>query len=65
MPVDPEQQRRSMEDPEVKNLLSDPNIQQVLNQINADPQNAQKILSDPAIAEKFNTLIAAGMIRLG
>lgn len=65
MPVDPEQQRRSMEDPEVKNILSDPNIQQVLNQINADPQNAQKILSDPAIAEKFNTLIAAGMIRLG
>lgn len=65
MPVDPEQQRRSMEDPEVKNILSDPNIQQVLNQINSDPQNAQKILSDPVIAEKFNTLIAAGMIRLG
>lgn len=65
MPVDPEQQRRSMEDPEVKNILSDPNVQQVLNQINSDPQNAQKILSDPVIAEKFNTLIAAGMIRLG
>ena len=34
MPPDPEQQRRSMEDPEIKNILGDPNMQQVLNQIN-------------------------------
>ena len=65
MPPDPEQQRRSMEDPEIKNILGDPNMQQVLNQINSNPENAAKIMSDPAIAERINTLIAAGMIRLG
>lgn len=54
-----------MEDPEIKNILGDPNMQQVLNQINSNPENASKIMSDPAIAERINTLIAAGMIRLG
>lgn len=65
MPPDPEQQRRSMEDPEIKNILSDPNLQQVLNQMNSDPQNAAKLMSDPAIADRINTLVAAGIIRLG
>lgn len=65
MPVDPEQQRRSMEDPEIKAIIGDPNMQQVLSQINSNPNDAAKIMSDPAVSERINTLIAAGMIRLG
>ena len=65
MPIDPEQQRRSMEDPEIKAIMGDPNMQQVLSQISSNPQDAAKIMSDPAVAERINTLIAAGIIRLG
>lgn len=65
MPPDPEQQRRSKEDPEIKALLADPSLNQVLQQISQNPQKANGLLSDPAIKDKFDTLVAAGMIRLG
>ena len=65
MPPDPEQQRRSKEDPEIKALLADPSLNQVLQQISQNPQKANELLSDPAIKDKFDTLVAAGMIRLG
>ena len=64
MPPDPEQQRRSKEDPEIKALLADPSLSQVLQQISQEPQKANELLSDP-VKEKFDTLVAAGMIRLG
>lgn len=54
-----------MEDPEIKAIIGDPNMQQVLSQINSNPNDAAKIMSDPAVSERINTLIAAGMIRLG
>lgn len=65
MPIDPEQQRRSMEDPEIKAIIGDPNMQQVLQQISSNPKDAANIMSDPAVSERINTLIAAGIIRLG
>ena len=54
-----------MEDPEIKAIMSDPNMQNVLSQLSTNPQEAQKWLEDPLIAERINTLVAAGIIRLG
>ena len=65
MPPDPEQQRRSMEDPEITDILSDPALQEVLKQIQSNPQESQRYLNDPAVRDKLDTLIAAGVIRLG
>lgn len=42
-----------------------PSLNQVLQQISQNPQKANELLSDPAIKDKFDTLVAAGMIRLG
>eukprot|EP01130_Rhizamoeba_saxonica_P002475 TRINITY_DN12269_c0_g1_i1.p1 TRINITY_DN12269_c0_g1~~TRINITY_DN12269_c0_g1_i1.p1 ORF type:complete len:575 (+),score=183.54 TRINITY_DN12269_c0_g1_i1:27-1751(+) len=60
---DEETVRRNIEnDPEIREILSDPMMQTVLQNLN-DPVAAQKYLSDPTIAAKLRKLSAAGVIR--
>ncbi len=60
---DRERGARAMEDPEIRNIMTDPVMQQVLQDMSNNPASAQQHLSNPEIAEKINTLIAAGVIQ--
>ena len=60
---DEEQIRRSMADPEIQNILKDPGMQQILQEIQQNPAKAQGYLSDPKVYDAFMKLRAAGIIR--
>ena len=64
-PIDPVQQKRAMEDPEIVNILQDPAMNKVLQDLQRDPKAGAKYLSDPVVQEKLNTLIYAGIVRMG
>ena len=64
-PLDPVQQKRAMEDPEVAKIVQDPAMAQVLKEMQTDPKAAAKYLQDPVVQEKLNTLVYAGIVRLG
>mmetsp|Transcript_20899 Transcript_20899/g.25341 ORF Transcript_20899/g.25341 Transcript_20899/m.25341 type:complete len:428 (+) Transcript_20899:543-1826(+) len=55
--------QRAMEDPEIRNILSDPIMKQVLSDMQTDPSCAQKHMSNPEVAGKIEKLIAAGIIQ--
>jgi len=63
--VDPERQKRALEDPEVQAILRDPEIQSILQQLENNPGAAQAALQNPGVLNKLETLIAAGIIRMG
>ena len=54
-----------MEDPEIVNILQDPAMNKVLQDLQRDPKAGAKYLNDPIIQEKLNTLIYAGIVRMG
>ncbi|KAI8904363.1 hypothetical protein EDD86DRAFT_213225 [Gorgonomyces haynaldii] len=59
----PEQRyKKAMQDPEVAKIMSDPIMQQILQQMQEDPKAARDHLKNPAIAAKIQTLINAGII---
>merc|ERR1712178_83999 len=62
-PADPEAIKRAQEDPEIRAILSDPVVNQVIQDMSKNPGAAQKHMSNPGIAEKINKLIAAGILR--
>lgn len=64
-PLDPIQQKRAMEDPEIVAIMQDPAMNQVLQEMQSNPKAATRYLQDPAIQEKLNTLIYAGIVRVG
>lgn len=64
-PADPEAIKRAQEDPEIRAILSDPVVNQVIQDMSKNPGAAQKHMSNPGIAEKINKLIAAGILRTG
>lgn len=57
--------QRAMEDPEVRAIMQDPVMQQVLRDLSTDPSSARKHLSNPDVAAKIETLIAAGIVKTG
>ena len=60
---DPEETRkRAMNDPEVQQILNDPAMRMILEQMQNDPSAIQEHLKVPAIAEKFMKLREAGLI---
>jgi stress-induced-phosphoprotein 1 len=61
--IDPERQKRAMEDPDIQRVLTDPTMQTVLQSMKENPASAQKYLSDPAIMDKIELLIAAGVLQ--
>lgn len=57
--------KQAMQDPEIQAILSDPLINNMLQQMETDPKYAAKAMADPVIAAKINKLIAAGVLRTG
>lgn len=61
-PPDEERAKRAMDDPEIRAILSDPRIQQVLKEVKENPTAAVGAMSDPFIAQSLQKLIAAGIL---
>ena len=59
-----ERQAHAMADPEIQNILADPMIRQVLQDLEENPKYGQQALKDPGVAAKINKLIAAGILRV-
>jgi len=63
-PVDEEQVRRAMADPEIQAILKDPNVSMLLKQMQEDPKEANlAIRKDKKLASAISKLIAAGIVR--
>jgi stress-induced-phosphoprotein 1 len=60
---DPEEVRkRAANDPEIQQILSDPGMRLILEQMQNEPQALRDHLRNPAIAQKIQKLIDAGII---
>lgn len=55
--------RRAAQNPEIREILQDPVMAQILQQMQTDPRAAQEHLKNPQVAAKIRKLIAAGIIR--
>lgn len=55
--------QRAMADPEVKNIMTDPVMQSILQQMQSDPRAIQDHMKNPIVANKIRKLMAAGIIR--
>ncbi|GAA5858159.1 hypothetical protein JCM8547_005675 [Rhodosporidiobolus lusitaniae] len=57
---------RALRDPEVQAIMGDPVMQGILQQAQQDPKSLQNhMMSNPAIAQKVQTLVRAGIIKTG
>lgn len=54
--------RKAMQDPEVQQILADPAMQMILQQMQRDPKAVQEHLKNPDIARKLEKLIEVGVI---
>jgi len=63
--ADEEQLQHAMADPEIRAILTDPVMRQVLQDFQQDPAAAQHHLQNPEILSKIQKLAEAGVIRLG
>merc|ERR1712037_826779 len=62
---DPEEVRRNaMNNPEVQQIMGDPAMRMILEQMQTDPQAVQEHLKNPAIMEKIMKLKEAGLISM-
>merc|ERR1712110_779895 len=62
---DPEEVRkRAMNDPEVQQIMSDPAMRMILEQMQSDPQAVQEHLQNPNIMQKIMKLKDAGLISM-
>jgi len=64
--VDEEQIRHAMADPEIQNILHDPQINMFLKEMQEHPAEAQKaMMQDAKLQEAVSKLMAAGILRTG
>merc|ERR550537_1818421 len=64
--VDEEQVRHAMADPEIQQILHDPQINMFLKSMQENPMEAQKAMAaDRKLQEAVSKLVAAGIIRTG
>jgi len=60
---DEETVRKNVEnDPELQNILRDPVMRQVLEELREDPKKAQGYLKDPTIRANLDKLVSAGIV---
>lgn len=58
-------QRAIERDPELRQIVSDPTMRLILQQMQSDPQAVQEHMRSPQVAVKIRKLISAGIIRTG
>lgn len=56
--------KRAMQDPELSSIISDPIMQQILQQMQSNPSAIQEHMKNPMIATKIRKLMTAGIIRM-
>ncbi|GFE52881.1 tetratricopeptide repeat-containing protein protein [Babesia ovis] len=61
--VDEEQYRQAMADPEVQQMLGDPQFQLILKRLSENPASMNEYLRDPKIAKGIQKLMACGILR--
>lgn len=59
-----EVRKRAMNDPEVQQILTDPAMRLILEQMQNDPKALQEHLKNPDIANKIYKLIESGLIAI-
>ena len=59
-----QRQERALADPEIQGILTDPVMRNVLRDMEENPAAAQKHLSHPDVAKKFEKLVAAGIVQI-
>ncbi|KAJ1954852.1 Hsp90 cochaperone, partial [Dipsacomyces acuminosporus] len=57
--------KRAQANPKISGLLSDPVMQNILQQMQSDPRAAREHLKNPAVASNLRKLMAAGIVRMG
>lgn len=63
--LNPEERRKqAMEDPEVQQILTDPAMRMILEQMQENPQAAQEHLKNPAIRDKIAKLVDSGILQV-
>lgn len=55
--------QRAMNNPEIREIMSDPVMMQILRQMQSDPRAAAEHLRNPEISTKVRKLVAAGVVR--
>ena len=58
-----QRQERAMQDPEIQNILSDPVMRQVLNDMSTDPKAAAEHQKNSMVMAKIQKLINAGIVQ--
>eukprot|EP00826_Nyctotherus_ovalis_P044733 TRINITY_DN4865_c0_g1_i12.p1 TRINITY_DN4865_c0_g1~~TRINITY_DN4865_c0_g1_i12.p1 ORF type:complete len:564 (+),score=207.99 TRINITY_DN4865_c0_g1_i12:207-1898(+) len=59
---DEERAKRAMEDPEIRALMQDPRVVQVLKEAQENPTSLNAAMRDPFISQAIQKLIAAGVL---
>jgi len=63
--LNPEERRKqAMEDPEVQQILTDPAMRMILDQMHENPQAANEHLRNPAIRDKIGKLVESGILQV-
>lgn len=63
--ADPEAVRqRAMQDPEVIEILQDPAMQMILDQMQREPESAREHFRDPQVASKMKKLMESGIVSM-
>jgi len=63
--LNPEERRKqAMEDPEVQQILQDPAMRMILEQMQENPQAAQEHMKNPAIRDKIAKLVDSGILQV-
>jgi tetratricopeptide (TPR) repeat protein len=57
-----EVRKRAMNDPEVQQILGDPAMRMILEQMQSEPKAVQEHLKNPEVARKIEKLMEAGLI---